>query len=189
MVKHPPTDRFDTIPDGIDRVGAHRAPSKKGSGWIAFASGALVTIILVTAGVVGLALFTDSINIDLPFVAEESAGPSPGASVVESAAPALDPAIAITVLNGTTTAGLANTVGDFLVQEGWGGAAIGVGSRANAGSSDVESTVVFYADAASEGAARALVETLGVGEIRLSADYPTSPITVLVGSDFAFPAG
>ena len=104
------------------------------------------------------------------------------------------------MLNGTTTTGLANTAADALVAAGWCGATgtssaeegpcagTGVtGSRANAGADDVEATVVFYPDASDEGAARALVQSLGVGEIRLSNDYPESPLTVLLGSDFVPP--
>ncbi|MEO6472969.1 MAG: LytR C-terminal domain-containing protein, partial [Aeromicrobium sp.] len=113
----------------------------------------------------------------------------PSVSEAPVVAPELNPTIAITVLNGTPTAGLANTVGDYLVEQGWGGAATGVGSRANAGASDVEKTVVFYSDPANEAAAKAMVETLAIGEIRLSDDYPTSPITVLIGSDFVPPVG
>ena len=32
-----PRDRFDDIPSGVDRVGAHRSPRKPGRGWIGFA--------------------------------------------------------------------------------------------------------------------------------------------------------
>jgi hypothetical protein len=48
----------------------------------------------------------------------------------------------------------------------------------------VDKTVVYYSDPANEGAARALVASLKVGEVRLSKDYPASPITVLLGSDY-----
>lgn len=194
MAKQFPSDRFDDVPDDLARVGAHRAEPR--SGWIAFAWAALATGILVTGGVIGLALFTDSINIDLPFAeptmeptteptTEPAPAPSPSPSPSETVEPTLDPTVPITVLNGTTTAGLANAVGDNLVAEGW----AGVGTRANAVSNDVESTVVFYADPASEAAALALAQSLGTGEVRLSTDYPQSPIVVLIGTDFELPAG
>ncbi len=197
-------DRFDTLPDGIDRVGAHRAPGKSRRGWVGFAWAALATGLLVGAGILGLSLFSDSIN--LPFTEAGSGGgvaePLPSESVPETAAPVLNPDVSITVLNGTTTPLLANTVGDSLVAGGWCGAT-GVdevadgpcagrsaeGARLNAATQDVESTVVYYRDAADEGAARALVESLGAGDAQLSDVYPESPITVVIGADYTVPAG
>lgn len=202
MAKQFPADRFDDIPDDLVRVGAHRAPAPKGRGFVAFAWAALATGLIVGASVIGLSLFSDSINIDLPFSAPQAdpLGSPSEEPVVEVAEPVLDPDLAITVLNGTTTTGLANTAADALLAAGWCGAAgtsspeegpcagTGVtGSRANAGADDVEATVVFYPDAANEGAARALVQSLGVGEIRMSSDYPQSPLTVLLGSDYVPP--
>jgi len=75
------------------------------------------------------------------------------------------------------------------VKQGWSGAAPGIGSRTNAGSSDITKTVVYYADAANESAARAMVLSLKIGEIRLSSAFPGSPITVVIGSDYVPPAG
>lgn len=177
-----PLDRFDDIPDDLVRTGAHRAPARRGRGWIAFAWAALATGLLVAAGVVALSAFSDRVNLELPF---ETGAATTSESPDVAVTPLLDPAIAISVLNGTTTQGLANTVGDDLVEQGWGGAALGVGSRANAGANDVAATVVYYTDAANEAAALALVESLGVGEVRLSPDYPANPITVLLGSDYS----
>ncbi|WP_165068253.1 LytR C-terminal domain-containing protein [Marisediminicola senii] len=182
-----PPDRFDTLPDDIARIGAHRAPPAKGRGWIAFAWAALATGILVAIGVVALVLFTNSINFDLPS-GDTATSPSAEASeepAEETVEPRLDATIPITVLNGTSTSGLAGSAGDRLVEEGWEGAAIGVGNRANADASDIETTVVYYSDAANEAAALALVESLGVGDIRQSTDYPQSPLVVLLGADYA----
>ena len=212
MAKTPPTDRFDEIPDDLTRVGAHRSPARQGRGWIGFAWAALATGVLVLAGVVALAAFTDSINLELPFTASEA--PADEAPTTEKPAdpeatetaepvdPLLDPAVSITVLNGTTTAGLAASAGDKLVAEGWCGAAgpdtvaegpcadsTAVGSRDNAASNDVTATVVYYGDPANESAALALVASLGMGEAQLSEDYPESPITVLLGSDYLEIAG
>ncbi|MET3767724.1 hypothetical protein ABIB15_000386 [Marisediminicola sp. UYEF4] len=215
MAKATPTDRFDEIPDDLTRVGAHRAPARQGRGWIGFAWAALATGVLVLAGVVALAAFTDSINLELPFTASEApAGDAPATGEGEEPAepeasetaapvePLLDPAVSIAVLNGTSTAGLAASAGDTLVAEGWCGAAgpdtvaegpcadsTAVGSRDNAASNDVTATVVYYGDPANEGAALALVASLGIGEAQLSADYPESPITVLLGSDYLEIAG
>src|SRR5690606_22397198 len=115
---------------------------------------------------------------------EEEPSLAPTETEPPEAEPALDPEVAITVLNGTPMAGLATTVGDDLVAKGWGGAARGIGSRANASDRDIDDTVIYYSDPSLEGAARQLVLDLGVGEVRLSEDYPTSPITVVLGADY-----
>jgi hypothetical protein len=174
-------DRFDSVPDDLLRTGAHRAVPKKGRGWIGFAWAALATGVLVAAGLLGLSLINGS--LELPFLDDEvSAAPTP--SETPTAEPVLNPEIPITVLNGTATAGLAGQVGDNLVAQGWNGASIELGSRANAAQRDIEKTVVYYSDPANEGAARALVLSLKVGEIKLSDVYTTSPLTVVLGADY-----
>lgn len=177
-----PKDRFDSVPDDLLRVGAHRAPAKKGRGWIAVAWAAFATLVLVVAGLYGLSAMTGRIH--LPFQAA-SASPTPTSTPkpTPTVAPKVDPAVPITVLNGTGTQGLATKVGDYLVTKGWKGAALGLGTRANASYDTIAKTVVYYKDAADEGAARALVQTLAVGEIRLSTDFKDR-ITVVIGSDY-----
>ncbi len=183
-----PKDRFDNVPDDLLRTGAHRGPAKRGRGWVAFAWAALATGLIVLVGVVGLAAANGKLD-ELPFfpstptptVAAPSVTPTP------TAAPTLNPTISITVLNATPTAGLANKVGDALVKDGWRGAALGVGSRANAATTDVKATVVYYSHPANEGAARALVQSLKVGSILLSQVYTASPLTVVIGSDYKLP--
>ena len=51
MAQKFPRDRFDSIPHGIDRVGAHRAPARRGAKWIAFGWAALATVVLVAVGI------------------------------------------------------------------------------------------------------------------------------------------
>ena len=179
-----PKDRFDEIPDGVKRVGAHRAPASRARGWIGLGWAALATVVLVVAGVFALSVLNDDFR--LPFFQAEEEEPTfaPTVSEEPEAEPVLDPAVAITVLNGTPMAGLATTVGDELVAKGWGGAALGVGSRANAADRDIDDTVIYYGDPALEGAARQLVIDIGEGEVRLSDDYPNSPITVVLGADY-----
>jgi hypothetical protein len=183
-------DRFDEIPDDLLRVGAHRAPARKGRGWIAVAWAALATVVLVAGGLFGLSLLNPDLEIKVPGVdtAAPTADPAAPPEDEAEAEPMLDPELPITVLNGTATAGLATQVGDALVAQGWEGAAQGVGSRANAGENDVEATQVFYNDPANEGAARMIIENLGIGQLRLSNNYPASPIVVLIGADYSAPA-
>ena len=191
------TDRFDSVPDDLLRTGAHRAAPKRGRGWVAFAWAALATGVLVAAGLFGLAVIRGTIN--LPF-----ASPSAGATVKSTATvkptstqtptptatpeAKINPALAITILNGTKTKGLAATAGDSLLKQGWSGASSGIGTRGNASSSDITKTVVYYGAAANASAARAMVLSLKVGEIRLSPEFPKSPITVVLGSDYVRPA-
>ena len=183
-------DRFDSVPDDLLRTGAHRGPAGKGRGWIGFAWAALATGVLVLAGLFGLSVITGKIAIDLPFIpATASATPTPSPTGTPTAAAKIDPAVPITILNGTTTAGLANLVGDNLVKEGWNGASANVGSRANAATRDIAKTIVYYSDPTNEGAARALVLSLKVGEISLSKVYTESPITIVLGSDYKAPTG
>jgi len=178
-----PQDRFDEEPSELLRVGAHRAPRKKGRGWIGFAWAVLATVLLTTGGLFGLAAIDSNINFDLPFLqSEPTEEPTP--TQTPTAEPTLDPAIPLTVLNGTPTVGLANQVGDVLAAQGWDGAKQGIGSRANASSNEIDETVVYYNDPTLEGAARGIVLALGVGDIRLSTDFPGSQITVVVGLDY-----
>jgi hypothetical protein len=177
-------DRFDSVPDDLLRTGAHRGPAKKGAGWIVFAWAALATVVLVGIGLLGLAIVNG--KLDNPFAAASSS-PTPTATPTPTASPKLDASVPITVLNGTTASSLANEVGDNLVKQGWAGAAIGIGSRANAATSDIKQTVVYYSSPADEGAARALVLSLKVGTISLSDVYSESPITVVIGSDYKLP--
>jgi hypothetical protein len=184
-----PKDRFDSVPDDLLRTGAHRGAPKKGRGWITFAWAALATVVLVVAGLVGLALLTGK-STDLPFFNAPTASPSstPTATPTPTVTPTINPTIAIQVLNGTLTRGLATTVGDNLVKKGWGGASPEVGNRADASTHDVKTTDIYYSNPADEGAARALADELKADSIKLSTAFPTSPITIVLGSDYVLPA-
>ena len=182
------TDRFDRVPDDLLRTGAHRSAPKRGRGWIPFAWAALATGVLVAAGLFGLAVIRGT--IELPFATPSATATStPPPTPTPTSEAKINPALAITVLNGTKTKGLATAAGNDLVKQGWAGASEQIGSRTNAGSTDVTKTVVYYGDAANEGAARAMVLSLKIGEIRLSAAYTGSPLTVVLGSDYVLPAG
>lgn len=182
MANFPP-DRFDDVPADLQRVGAHRAPKKKGRGWIAFAWAVVATVVLTGGGILALAAVDSSINFEIPFLAAEKT-PSPTPEPIKTAEPVLDADVPLSILNGTKKVGLATEVGDLLVAQGWAGAAEGIGSRANASANDIEETTVYYADESLEGAARGLVLALGVGDVELSTDFPGSQITVVIGLDY-----
>jgi hypothetical protein len=176
-----PPDRFDELPNDLQRRGAHRAPPRRGRGWIALLWAVIAVAILIAAGLTVLSLLT---NEDSASRSSYVSSPTASPSATPTAQAKLDPEIPLTIVNGTTTARLANHIGDELVKEGWKGAALGVGSRLTASTPDVDKTVVYYADPSEEGAARALVAALKVGAVQLSDDYPGSPITIVVGSDY-----
>lgn len=177
-----PKDRFDSVPEDLLRVGAHRAPAKKGRGWLAFAWAALATLVLIAAGLYGLSVLRGSLQ--LPFV---QASQTPTASATPkptpTASPKLDATVPITILNGTKTVGLATTVGDNLVAQGWTGAGTDLGTRANASSNTIDKTIVYYTTPEDEAAARALVQSLQVGEVRLSDSF-NDRLTIVLGSDY-----
>jgi len=177
-------DRFDDIPDDLPRVGAHRAPAEAARRWIAVAWAALATVVLVAGGLFALSLLNPDLDLRPGGDSAAPGEPVDPAPEQPDVQPMLDPAVPITVLNGTATGGLASQVGDALVAQGWEGASADVGSRANAAADDVERTQVFYNDPTNEAAARMLIQHLGVGELRLSNDYPAAPIVVLIGADY-----
>lgn len=185
-----PKDRFDSVPDDLLRTGAHRGAPRKGRGWITLAWAALATGILVAVGVGALGLFTGKSD-DLPFLSGPSASATPTATPTPTptptVTPALNPTIPVQVLNGTVTRGLATAVGNNLVKQGWGGASAAIGNRADASTHDVKTTDVYYGDAKDEGAARALAAELKADSVQLSAAFPTSPLTVVLGSDYVLP--
>jgi phage terminase large subunit-like protein len=187
----PARDRFDAVPEDLHRVGAHRANAHWGRGWVNVAWAVGAVIVLSVGGLWGLSQVNSDFEFGLPFMAspEEEVDQAPAEDAPEAAEPMLDPEIVITVLNGTPTQGMSNTVGDYLVAQGWNGAAFGVGARVGASSTDVETTQVIYNNPDNEAAARAMLETLGVGELVLANTYPASPLAVLIGSDFVLPAG
>jgi hypothetical protein len=169
-----PRDRFDTIPAGIERVGAHRAPQKPGRGWSGFVWAAGATVLLVTAGIIGVMLFNDRLLFG-------DSAPPPTPDPVVTAEPTVDPAARITVLNGTTTTGLAAGAGEMLTAAGF-----TVGTATNAGSDDIEMTAVYFADPALEGAARGVAQAVGGAEVRLSDDVTAegSTLILVLGADY-----
>jgi hypothetical protein len=186
-----PKDRFDEVPADLKRVGAHRAPRKKGRGAIAFAWAALATGLLVIAGLYGLSRVNPDISFELPnFGGGEQpvSSPSPSASTV---APVTDPTtvpkklkLSISVFNGSSVDGLQNIAGDAIKAAKWPNPA-----RANATNREVATTTVYYRSGDYEGIARGLVQLLGVGSVQLSDAFPGAPVTIVVGEDYATIAG
>jgi hypothetical protein len=183
------TDRFDDVPDSLGRVGAHRAPRKRGRGWIAVAWGLLASGVLVIAGLFGLSLVSDSVTFEIPGFAEPEPTPEPEPEPTQAptAEPVVDPTtvelpagFTITVLNATPTSGLAQQVGTELSEAGW-----PVGTTTSAAQDDFLETVVYYSDPTNEGLARGIAQLLQVAEIELSDAFPGAAVTVVLGADYA----
>jgi hypothetical protein len=182
-----PKDRFDDLPDDLVRVGAHRAPKKRGGGWIGLAWAALATLVLVVGGLFVLSLVDESIRFELPGlpVASEPTV-TPTEATTPTAIPLTDPAlidparlITITVLNGTPVVGQQDVAGQALAAAGW-----PIGSMTTASTTDIEETIVYYSNPADEEIARGLVEALGVGDVRESTAFLGAPITIVLGADY-----
>jgi hypothetical protein len=181
-----PKDRFDDLPRHLDRVGAHRAPAKRGRRWVAFWWALAATVILIALGGIGLAVLNDRLNITIPGIEAVIESDTPTEEVVPTAEPTTDPNASVTVLNGTPGAGVARSVGDLLMASGW-----MVGTTSNADSEDVVTTTVYYADPAQEGVARGVSALLPGSAVALADTFAASgaTVTVVVGSDYVMPVG
>lgn len=178
-----PKDRFDHLPHSLDRVGAHRAPGKKGRHWVAFWWALGATAVLIGLGVFGMASLSNKLNIAIPGLSSSSATDTAtdAATAVPTAVATVDPSLTVTVLNGTKGTGVAKAAGDVLSAAGW-----TVGALSNASTEDVTKTTVYYADATLEGAARGVAASLPGSTVLLASDFATSAadLTVVVGADF-----
>lgn len=174
-----PRDRFDSIPHGIERVGAHRAPARRGARWIAFGWAALAAVVLAGAGIAAVSVYNDRLDFG-------GGEPVPTQEPVATAPPTIAPDVPVAVLNGTGTAGLAASVGETLTAGG-----VQVGITSNADASDIEDTVVYYAAPELEGAARGVLQLLPVGDVRLSEEFGVSgmQLVVVLGADYVEQSG
>ena len=175
-----PRDSFDRVPSDVARRGAHRGPKRRGRGWIAWA--ALATGILVGLGVVGLFAVNNSSQFTSALDGASSVAsdtPTPTPTVV----PTVNPAASVTILNGTTTEGLATRASAQATAAGW-----TVGAEANASASTVTTSTVYYSDAANQGAALGLAASLGGMPVAQSDQFPGADLTAVLGSDYKDPA-
>lgn len=170
-----PRDRFDDVPLDLARVGAHRAPTRR-RGFVTFAWAALATGVLVGAGVLGLGVIEKGVSA--------TGDTATGTTASASAAPAatVDPKATVVVLNATTTTGLAASAAKTAKADGW-----TVSSTANADSTDVKLSTVYYGAKGQQGAALGLAKTLGIGRTALSTQFNVAGrtrLTVVLGKDF-----
>ncbi|MBG6214590.1 MAG: LytR C-terminal domain-containing protein [Cryobacterium sp.] len=180
-------DRFDTHTHALDRVGAHRAPGRKGRGWIGFWWALGATVLLIVVGVVGIFAINNRLDFsNIPGLPSASAAPTPTETVIPSAEATVDPALTVNVLNGSANGGVAASVSDTLTAAGWVVSAVG-----NASADTEPTTVIYYVDASQEGAAQGIAASLPGSKIVLSTSFVDSgaALTVVVGNDYVIPAG
>lgn len=186
-----PRDRFDDIPDDLLRVGAHRAPPRRGRGWIRFAWAALATGVLIVGGLFALSRINPAIQFEIPELggggeptAQPTEGGEPGVEPITDPGlvdPALSP-VAISVLNASPNDGVQDAAVVQIAAAGW-----DQPSAANATSRDEETTRIYYHSAEYEGIALGMRELLGTGELVLSDAFLGAPITIVLGADYAPP--
>lgn len=182
MAEKHPQDRFDEIPDDLQRIGAHRAPRSRGRGWIAVGWAALATAVLIGAGILYLSFVSGSISFTgTPNTSAETPAPSATASATPTITPTVNPELTVNVLNGTETNGLAGAVGEKLTAAGW-----TVGAVADADKKDLTSTIVYYSDPANQAAALGVVQSLPGATVQETQDFAETgaDLTVVLGSDY-----
>lgn len=109
--------------------------------------------------------------------ATQEAAPSPSTSTADA-----DLTTGITVINGTTTQGLAARTGDRLTNVGYTGVAVQGGIYEQ---SSPATTTLYYAAPENEATARAVAQTLGIANVVESADFAQSnPLVLVLRSDF-----
>jgi type IV pilus biogenesis protein CpaD/CtpE len=175
-----PKDRFDLIPDDLERVGAHRAPRERGRTWVWVAWSAAAVVVLVGIGVIGLFALNGTLAFKDPFAgssATPTATPTPTPTVV----PTVNPALQVIVLNGTNEDGLATELSKKLEAAGWANV-----TTANATQTDITQTTIYYSDPANEGAARAMAASIPGANVAETQDFAATgaALTVVIGSDY-----
>jgi hypothetical protein len=182
MAEKFPTDRFDQVPDDLERIGAHRAPRPRGYGWVWVAWCALAVAVIVGLGALGIFAINGTLNVKLPFgggtaTSSPTASPTPTPTIT----PAVNPALNVMVLNGTTTSGLAADATTTLKAAGWTNI-----TPANASSTDIVTTTVYYGDPKNKPAALAAAQELGGAPVQETQDFAASgaDITVVLGTNY-----
>lgn len=169
-------DRFDDVPADLARVGAHRAPARR-RGIAIFAWAALATGVLVGAGVLGLS----AIERGVLGAVDTSTGTS--SSVAAQAAATVDPSATVVILNATTTSGLAKNAAKTAEAADW-----KVASTANADTTDVKLSTVYYSAESQLGAALGLAKSLGIGRAPVQTHrfdvQSATRLTVVLGADY-----
>lgn len=170
-----------------ERRGAHRPAGLGPSSAIPWlvAAVAIVAIVVYASGWVA--------GSGTPASSTVAAGPSattgatakqpgtataPGSAAPTTPAAAADRTVAVSVLNSTSTSGLAAKGATRLKTAGW-----SIRSTGNYRGT-VPGTTVFYGQASLRATAQAVAADLGVGTVSESAQFGSKRVTVVLGGDF-----
>ena len=143
-------------------------------GWVIFWWAAAATIVLIAAGIFGTLLASGRITL----FPEPTPTPTPTPSVT----PVVDTSYAVLVLNATPEDGLAGRVADTILAAGWSRSLVTAGE---AGTTDFETTTIYYAFPEDEAAAAGLAEVIGGAQLEQNDQYlpPDDPNTDADESD------
>lgn len=196
-----PEDEFDVADDGVPApVGVHRAQAPVWRSWLPLLL-VLVLAPLLAWGAVTLLGRAGSSPAGGSSAPAATAGAveatDAGGQAAEEAAPATeepaepattepaaqaDYTTGVTVLNGTSTTGLAGRTGDRLTNAGFTAVSVPSGAYSQAAP---EVTTVYYASADNAATAQAVADSLGVTNVVESVESAQSnPIVVILRSDF-----
>lgn len=155
-----PRDRFDDLPHGSGRVGAHRAENPRLRAGAITLWAVIATIVLVGAGIFGSLVLSGRITL-FPT-------PTPTPTPTVEVEPVVDMTFTVSVLNATPEAGLATTMKDQIVAAGWNADMV---SASSAASTDFAQTTVYYSLPADEAAAKGLADLIGGALVEQSDVY------------------
>ncbi|AJM77256.1 LytR C-terminal domain-containing protein [Rathayibacter toxicus] len=173
-----PRDRFDEVSVTEGRVGAHRRPPAPRSRAITLGWAALATGVIVLLGFIGLRVIDGRVEFN-----DVLTPPSSFAEAVPTPTPmpTVDSSVRVAVLNGTSTTGLAARAARTLTASGW-----SVPTVTTAKTESETVTRIYYTTPSLEGAARGLVQSLGVGTVTLTQDFGgTGSLVVMLGADYS----
>ncbi|MFP5336543.1 MAG: LytR C-terminal domain-containing protein [Actinomycetes bacterium] len=202
-VRRYPPDEFDQLPATQGRRGAHRARPNPVLAMVPV----LLVVVAVVAVVVGaMTLLGDSAPdtaspagneapIDEGTAAPEPSAPEGTAAPTQQPTaepttapppteepepePTVDRSVAVTVLNGTSTAGLAAGAAERLTGEGW-----TVAGTDNYRAGPTPPTTVYYASEDLAATAEAVAADLGGAATELSEAFGAEALTVVLGDDY-----
>jgi hypothetical protein len=184
-------DRFDDLPRDPSYVGRHRRERTTWSTFAPIGIGLGTVVVLVLAGLWFIDRSDDYLTLDpsdFPIAAEPPEEPvvvepevEPEQEVVTDPTQVDLTDFTLTVLNGTSTQGLAARAAERLVAVGWPEA-----TATNADSSDVAETVVTFGDEVHRAKALGIAQLLGVDETQViqTTAYPGASVTVVLGADY-----
>jgi hypothetical protein len=183
-------DRFDDVPKDLGYVGTHRRQRSTLSLFAPIGIGLGLVVLVVLAGLWVIDRSNENLAFDvgtLPVAAEPPAEDAVVEEPDEGPNPVQDPTsidtegLSITVLNGTSSAGLAARAGARLQALGWPEA-----TATNADSSTVSASVVAYENDEDLGIALGIAQALGIDfeSVVQTSTYPGARITVILGADY-----